>query len=233
MGPEGVGGRTLHALRYWERRQEAVANNLANVSTPGFKGERVFAELLEGVGPVARGHTDTRAGTLSPTGRPLDVAFEADGFLVVDAPGGDRFIRGGSLRIDEAGTLVTLDGHPLLDERREPVVLPEGNVEIAEDGQVSVNGSRIARLRVEVAGDPGELRREGANLWIPPGSREVVRPEAVRLRQGHLEESNVDPVSAMVEMLEIQRAYGAIQRSVQVGDQVMQTISTELGRVGG
>src|SRR5919199_161705 len=88
------------ALRYWERRQEVVANNLANVDTTGFKGERVFARLTEGALPEADTNTDTRGGTLKETGAPLDVALTGDGYLVVDTPQGERLTRGGSFHLD-------------------------------------------------------------------------------------------------------------------------------------
>ena len=86
MKPPGLVAAT-QALRYWERRQEVVSNNLANADTTGFKGERVFARLLQGtvVGPEAA--TDYRAGALTTTDAPLDLALEGDGFFVVQTPG--------------------------------------------------------------------------------------------------------------------------------------------------
>jgi flagellar hook-basal body protein len=76
------------ALRYWERRQEVASNNLANVSTEGFKGQRVFARMVEGALPAADAVTDFTPGPLSTTGNPSDVAIEGRGFLVVKTPSG-------------------------------------------------------------------------------------------------------------------------------------------------
>lgn len=220
---------SIRALRYWERRQEAAAHNLANVSTSGFKGERVFARLLADGAPAPAAAPDFTSGALSRTGRPLDVALENDGFLVVDTPDGERYVRGGSFSLDANGVLVTHDGHPVLGESG-PLVLPPGPVEIRRDGTVEVDGDTVGRLRVEVPGAPP--LREGASRWVPQGEGEVLEASQVRIHQGHIEESNVDPVSALVEMIEIQRAYGAIQRSVQVADQAMQTITRDIGRIG-
>jgi len=223
-------GPGVRALRYWERRQEAAANNLANVSTPGFKAERVFAHLLGGSAPSGKAATDFTAGSVQQTGRPLDFALEGEGFLVVDTPAGERYTRSGSFSLDPSGTLVTASGDTVLGEGG-PIVLPPGKVEVERDGNIKVNGSPVARIRVDLpAGTP---RREGGSLWIPDGDGSTVPREDVRVKQGHLEESNVDPVSALVEMIEIQRAYGAIQRSVQVADGVMHTITTDIGRVSG
>ena len=81
------------ALRYWERRQEIVANNLANVDTSGFKAERVFARAMGDGLPAVETATDLRGGTLTQTGAPLDVALDGKGFLVVDGPHGERLTR--------------------------------------------------------------------------------------------------------------------------------------------
>ncbi|HSW31132.1 MAG TPA: flagellar hook-basal body protein [Longimicrobiales bacterium] len=228
MSAEGIGA-SVRALRYWERRQEVVANNLANVSTPGFKGERVFARLLDG-GPEAASATDPTRGALSRTGRPLDLALEGDGFLVVRTDLGERYLRGGSFTVDAGGTVVTSEGHPLLGENG-PLTLPPGEIVVERDGTLLVDGAVIGRLRVEEASAPP--LREGANLWEPQGAGLAVAPGDVRMRSGHLEESNVDPVRALVEMIEVQRAYGAVHRSVLAADDVMQTITSEIGRVGG
>lgn len=229
MSAEGI-GPAVRALRYWERRQEVMANNLANVSTPGFKAERVFAQLLQDGGPVAQTSDDLSGGSLSETGRPLDIALESDGFLVVETPSGERYMRGGSFHLDEGGKLVTEQGHPVLGTSG-PLVLPPGKVVVEKEGHVEVNGVRVGRFRV-VRPDqvPG---REGANLWVPRGEQRDALAHEVRMRQGHLEESNVDPVSAMVDMIEIQRAYSALQRTIQTHDGVMHTITTEVGRVDG
>jgi flagellar basal body rod protein FlgG len=216
------------ALRYWERRQEVMANNLANVSTSGFKAERVFARLLEG-GPGAQSADDFSGATALPTGNPLDLALEGAGFLVVQTEQGERYQRGGPLHLDEDGTLLTEAGLPVLGERGK-IVLPPGAVRVLENGDIEVDGRRITRLRIEQPIEPPV--REGANLWLPTGSERAASPET-RVRQGYLEESNVDPISALVEMIEIQRAYGAVHRSIDVADGVQQTITNEIGRVGG
>ena len=227
MNPGGIGPAS-RALRYWERRQQVVSNNLANVSTPGFKAERVFARLLADGGPEAGTRDDFRSGSVAPTGRPLDVAIEGDGFLVVKTDAGERYMRGGSFRLDELGGLVTDDGAAVLGESG-PIVLPPGEVRLEENGTIHVDGAPVGRLRVERP--DGTPVREGANLWVPDGEGDEVPREEIHVRQGHLEESNVDPVGALVEMIEIQRAYSAVQRSIQAADGVMQTITSDLGRL--
>jgi len=231
MRPESV---SAQALRYWEMRQAAVSNNLANVTTPGFKAERVFATLLDQASLEPRSRTDFSAGTLNPTGRPLDVALDGPGFLVVEGTGGDeRWIRGGALSIDAEGTLVDGSGRRVLGDGG-PIVLPPGEITISDRGEVRVDGADVGRLRIERPG-PGEsfVEREGESLWLPTAARtELAQDDGTRILQHHLEESNVDPVGALVEMIEIQRAYTAVERSMQTETAVMQTITTQIGRVG-
>ena len=228
MSPEGVG---LRALRYWEARQTALSNNLANVSTPGFKGERVFARLIDELTMVAQARTDFSPGSVNPTGRPLDIALEGEGFLVVRTDRGSRWVRGGALALDESGRVVDGAGNPVLGTSG-PLVLPPGRVEVDHDGTVKVEGDPVGAFLVERARGDEAPRRAGANLWIPPPDKEEIPAREVRVRQGHLEESNVNPVSALVEMIEIQRAYAAVQKSMQAVDGARGTITTEIGRLG-
>lgn len=227
-GPLAVGAQ---ALRYWEARQANVSNNLANVSTPGFKGQRVFARLLDDATLSAEGTPDFSSGSLSPTGRPLDVALGGEGFLTVETSDGPRWVRGGSFNLDASGVLTDAAGNPVLGEGG-PIVLPPGPVEITSEGVIRVGEADIDRLRVEWPAEPGTLQRAGSTMWIPADGSPV-EADRVQVRQGHLEESNVDPVTAMVEMIEVQRAYTAVQRSMQATDGIMQTITTEIGRVSG
>jgi len=224
-------GPSVRALDYWEKRQEVVSNNLANVGTAGFKGERVFARLLADGGPQAMAQDDFRPGTLSETGRPLDIGMEGDGFLVVRTPQGDRYQRGGSLQLDDRGTLVTEAGNPVLGDDGLPITLPQGKVVVSDNGTISVDGAPVGQLKVERPSTPP--LRQGDGLWIPQGPGKDVPTDQIHVRQGNLEESNVDPVSAMVDMIEIQRAYGAVQKSIQTSDAVMQIVTGEIGRVNG
>ena len=94
-------------------------------------------------------------------------------------------------------------------------------------------GAEHARLRIErPRGGSESLERDGANLWVPTTRPERLEEGDIRVRQGHLEESNVDPVGALVEMIEIQRAFTAVQRSMITKDGIMQTLTNDIGRVG-
>ncbi len=234
MRPESL--RTAaDALRYWELRQQAVSNNLANAETAGFKGERVFARLLEGLSPVAGAQTDLSPGPLRPTSNPLDLALEhSRHFFVVETPAGERLLRGGSLRLDENGRLVEPGGRALIGESQNgPIVLPAGAaITIDGDGTVRADGKVIDRLRIDAISGPGDLAHEAGGIFRPTGTRMQVPAADRSVKQGFLEDSNVNTLTSMVELIEIQRAYSAVQGSVRTLDGILDTIANNIGRVG-
>jgi len=220
------------ALRYWERKQEIVANNLANVSTDGFKAQRIFARLLDGIhGPVAQTGSDYTTGNLRQTGNALDVAIDGPGFFVVNTPNGERYTRGGPLRLDEKHQLVDTDGRPLIGVKKGgPITLLDGPVEIDKNGNVTQNGQVVDTLRMDAAPKGVELEREGNALWVPPATKEPLAPGAHNVKQGWIEESNVNSMSTLVDMISIQRAYASAQKAIVEMDHTNETITTQIAK---
>lgn len=221
--------RAANALYYWERRQEIASNNLANAETTGFKAERVFGRMIGDAIPVADTATDFRAGTLKETGSPLDLALSSDGFFVVNTENGERLTRGGSFTLDPDGQVVDASGNPLLGEAG-PIVAGNGRLEIDRQGVVRVNGAEVDRLRVETAPPNVKLQHEEGTLFIPDADRQAMANEDRQVRQGALEDSNVNTIDSMVDLISIQRAYSAVQKAVTTLDGVRDTISNALGR---
>ncbi|TVP45391.1 MAG: flagellar hook basal-body protein [Gemmatimonadales bacterium] len=224
---------TAGALRVLELRQQVAAHNLANVSSPGFKADRVFARAdVEGGAPVADRGRNEADGPLVVTNRPLDLALEGDGFLVVTTPEGQRLTRGGSLGIDPDGGLVDASGHPVMGVDGENIVLPPGELVVSRTGDLQVEGIAAGRLLlVRVEGAEGLLMAGAGGLRIPPEGLELQEALGIRVHQGALEDSNVNPVLAMTDMIEIQRSYASLQRSVHVLDGVMDRVANSLGRL--
>ena len=251
LRPNGMTSSAF-ALRYWERRQEVVSNNLANVSTDGFKAERAFANLVAGAVPEIDTRTDLRGGALRPTNQPLDLALgRDDAWLVIETADGERLTRGGAFRLDEAGRVVTADGDPLLGEDG-PIVLdaatadrvreaatgadgapsadPAGLVQIDREGGVHVAGLPVGRLRVETVPAGVRLAHAGGNAFVPPAERTAAEPGAREVRQGSVEESNVSSVGSLVEMITVQRAYASVQKAMTTLDGVRGIMTGELGK---
>ncbi|MEO8563630.1 MAG: flagellar hook basal-body protein [bacterium] len=229
MSTNGLTG-AANALRYWELRQEVAANNLANVSTEGFKAERVFARLLDG-GPVIGTKTDRSAGTIRETGQATDLAIGGDGFFVVSTAAGERFTRGGSLKIDPAGFLSDQDGNRVLGDKG-PIQIGEGTMTVDRRGMVRVDDQVVDRLRIETQPASESLQHEGGTRFIPGTTRAAVAIELREVRQGNLEESNTDSIGGLVDMVSVQRAYAAVEKTIGLLDHLLEVATTQLGRPG-
>ncbi|MCU0646720.1 MAG: flagellar hook-basal body complex protein [Gemmatimonadaceae bacterium] len=241
--PDGIrtNGMTAAAaaLAMYERRQQVLANNLANANTAGFKAERTFSRLMDGAIAATETATDRRAGTLEESGNALDLALEGDGFLVVQTAQGERLTRGGSFRLDGQRRLVDGDGNALLGEANTAagesggITLPPGTVQIRTDGTVSVNDRLVARLRLESVPANVALEKDGANRYLPPASaaqRTPLAPEARRVRQGFVEASNVNTIEMMTAMIDTLHRYSATQRSISVLDEVRGRTATDIAK---
>lgn len=225
------------ALRYWTRRQEVVANNLANVDTDGFKGELSYAQLVAGqAGPVAGQATDLRAGTITTTGQPLDLAIAGDGFFLVESEGGAKLSRGGALQLDGQGRIVDARGHALLAQGATAqggaaVTVPvnAARIEIDAGGTIKADGKVVGTLAVVKPAAGAPLAHAGDTLFTA-GAVEDVAAGDRHVRQGAREGSNVHPLEAMVDMITIQRATGGVQKALSTLDAARGIAVSELGK---
>jgi flagellar basal-body rod protein FlgG len=200
---------------------DTIANNLANVQTTGFK--RDFAQILESeYGNDLATRVDLSPGRLMPTGNDLDVAIEGRGFFAVQTPAGVRYTRAGNFVLDTEGDLVTPDGMKVLSTSNSPINASGGNVSIRDGGEVVVDGSEVATLKVVDFGNPAKLEKEGMQRFIWRGEDlEVQNLQSANVRSGHLEGSNVNAVSEMVRMISAYREFESIQRAVATANNDM------------
>lgn len=242
---DSTGYLPLAAAAGLQRALDVTANNIANASSPGFRADRlVFESLLTEARPAREpvayplmrlSYADTRPGTLSQTGNPLDLAIEGEGvFAYETADGRAAYGRDGRLMLRADGTLVTAAGHAILDDGGAPVQLPEGAgvPQIARDGTLSdQDGALIARIGLYDAPDLSTWERLGDNLFAPrEGAPAPALSEAPVILQGASEASNVNPVQEMVRLIEIQRAF---DRAVNLGsnqDELRRTTLSKLGQ---
>lgn len=217
------------------RSLDVVANNLANASTTGFKAEIDFQQLIEGkdrlqlvgqpagqeseesvLGTVSGTATKMLPGAYRQTGRSLDVALVGAGFLVVQTTRGQRYTRAGNLTRNRDGQLVTQDGSLVVGEAG-PITLPAGEVTIGADGSIAGQGKTVGRLKVVRFSHPGtELVQEGGTLFATAEGRAPQEDRQTQFRQGVLEMSNVDPLRELVTLIQLQREFEALQRSVKL-----------------
>lgn len=219
-------------------QMDAIANNIANASTTGFKREgTVFSEFVTrtGDGPsLSMGFGNTRVVDLqqagiSATGGSLDFAIEGDGFFLVQTPQGQMLTRAGSFTPGADGTLQTADGYPVLDGSGSAIFIPPDakTIGVAEDGSISADGAPLAKLGLWAPGDPLTLTHQQGTLFSASGYQPA---EGGKIMQGHLEDSNVDPVSEVAKMISVQRAYELGQSFLDREDDRARTVIQTLGR---
>jgi len=237
------------AMRPKMAQLEILANNLANINSTGFKRDRAFLEVLtktiEGAPDgtaaqeveVVRQHTDFSEGSLNETGNPLDVAIRGRGFLVVDTPNGVRYTRNGNMQLSTDGTLVTSEGFPVMGTKGR-IQFPDlqrfvqGSVKIADSGEVVVDKDIIGHLRIVDFLDLNGLKKDHQSLFMADPFMPVIEGpgQSTAVKQGFLEESNVEGIEEMVAMIELSRSFEADQKALQAQDASLEK-SIEVGRL--
>jgi flagellar basal-body rod protein FlgF len=221
------------------RRLEAAAQDLANVNTSGYKGQRLtFSEVLAkrlpaddrpgGFVAVAGQRMHLGPGVLQGTGNPFHLAIEGDGFFVVQTGRGERYTRNGNFTMKADGTLINAGGDALLGEGG-PLQVTAGNFEVASDGLVRSNGDEIGKLRIVRFTDPRQAVKEGANLLHSQASN-VVAADNARVVQGNLEQSNVSPIENMVALITINRQFESCQRAMKLMDGMTEKMINDSAR---
>jgi flagellar basal-body rod protein FlgF len=222
----------LSRLSLQERATQALAHNIANADTPGFRAMRpVFGQVmvnLRGAGAMPGDSTmsfpqdratwrDMAPGSLQTTGNKLDLAIDGEGFFVIDTPKGERYTRAGRFSIGANGRLVDQEGNAVLDSRNRPISFSaqDTQIEITKSGTIQSENGEIARLQVVRFEKPQNLLGEGNRLFDANNEAPVPiqRPKVV---QGALEGSNVSPILEMTrltaEMREFQYASNFTER---------------------
>lgn len=217
-------------------RLEVAAQDLANLNTSGYKGQRlVFSEILAnrsvgnerpgGLVAIGDQRTNFFSGEVQATGNPFHLAIEGDGFFVVQTVRGERYTRNGSFTLKSDGTMITAQGDPLLGAGG-PLQITGGKMQIAIDGSVSSSEGDIGKLRIVRFKDSRQALKEGANLFLSPPTN-VQETFDVRVLQGELEQSNVSPIDSMVSLIAIQRQFEAYERAMGLMDSVTQKMITD------
>jgi flagellar basal-body rod protein FlgG len=217
-----------------QTRIDAIANDLANADTPGYKSERVaFKDLVYGSEngvPVGSGAAALDAGrsmqqgVLNDASDPLSLAIDGPGFFQVRrADGSVGLTRDGSFELDAAGGLVTSQGERLVP----PITVPAGtqpkDVSIAQNGAVSVAGRIVGQIALVTVPSPGGLLAVGNSTYLAStASGAPIPATGSKIQQSELEASNVDAATAMTDLLDAQQGYSLASRAIQTQDQLLQ-----------
>lgn len=207
-----------------ERRLNTIADNMANMNTVGFRSTEVkFDEVLSKthnelnakVAFVSQGndYLSDQSGALDQTGNPLDVAIKGNGWFSIDTPQGQVLTKDGRFTLKETGELVSTMGYPVLDTGGAPIQLDRtaGPPVISPDGRITQNDRLVATLGVYTADiSKGYLRADNSGIIPVDNPQPVVDRIDVTVAQGYVEQSNVNGISQMTELIQVNRAFEAI-----------------------
>jgi flagellar basal-body rod protein FlgF len=212
-------------------RQDQLANDLSNGSTPGYKPDRAtqrsFGDLLlsnqstgQVIGPLSTGVTinqlvtDTSPAPLQQTGQPLDFGIAGDGYFAIRTPAGVRYTRDGQFTSNAQGLLIDGQGNPVLNQAGGTItVSAKGTVPASAVGVYNVTG----------------VQKQGYNYFTGAAGGKATGT----VSQGQIEQSGVDPIHTMVDMIGSLRAYESGQKAIQSIDETLQKAATQVGTTGG
>ena len=236
---------TLSAQNALRRRMDVAANNMANVSTAGFKSEAVLfepvirrpASIQERPKTVefVRDYTiarDFRPGALQRTDNPLDFALTGDGYFTIQTTQGNAYTRDGKFQLDAQGRLITHDARFVLDDAGQIITLDltQGEPLMGRDGSISQGANQVAKLGLASFQRPGALDKIGDNLWKP--TKEQGTPATdTQVIQGMIEGSNVVAVTELTRIMEISRAFESATRLQKQAEDLRSRAIDRLARV--
>jgi flagellar basal-body rod protein FlgF len=230
-------------------RMEVLSNNLANINTTGFKRDAMFVEMMKdpGIAPGADAGelttqlnvertTDFADGSLHQTNNPLDVALQGKGYFVVQTPTGERYTRNGNFTLSLDGTLTTNEGYAVLGAEGK-IKFPDlqkmaqENIAINQTGEINVGKTTVGKLRVVEFQDQSQLKKAGDSMFTidPKNDSRKTEVDLPSVRQGFLEESNVDGIAEMIEMIEIMRNFESNQKAIAAQDATLER-ALEVGK---
>jgi flagellar basal-body rod protein FlgF len=219
------------------QRVESAAQNMANMTTPGYKARLHFQKLVDGLQPGSismqpqqKDDTvlDFAAGKLQHTGNPLDLAISGTGFFTVRTEEGLLYTRSGQFARDADGRLTTPEG-AVLQSTAGDVQTDGGDISVLADGTVQENGQPVSQLSIAAFDDPGVLSPVGAGLFSAPSA--AARDTGVsHIHQGMLEASNVTTANEMISLMAGLRGAETGQRVIQVYDDLMGRALTAFGQ---
>lgn len=232
-----------------QTQSEIIADNIANLKTPGYKEELSIKEAfpkmlltrLESLIPynakpigergdgvkVSRIAHNTALGIIDKTEKSEDLALATEGYFTVLTPDGERYTRNGHFQINDKGTLTTPEGFAVLGLKGEITGLSDG-FNVNNDGTISLNEKVIDKLLV-VQPAKDSLKREGQSLYS--SEEKPLQAEEVQILQGNLERSNVDLAGQMQKMVVVMRTYEANQKVIQAQDSALDKAVNEIGKI--
>lgn len=240
-----------------EMRMSSIANNLANVNTSAYKKDKLafhdtfirFAhdylvdgktflrgkDLFPKANVMAKARlsaqeTDFTQGGMQQTGNQLDFALNGEGFFRLQGDGEILYTRAGNFLPDATGMLRSQDGFPVLVGGGPLIIPPGARVQVDAEGNIAVNGELVGSFDLATFQDLTQIERAGGNNFLAPEGQAEIPPEDLTVTQGFLEKGNVDVVTEMVAMIEVQRAFTMYTKMIQADSDLDTKLITQVGR---
>jgi flagellar basal-body rod protein FlgF len=227
-------GRSLEGKM---RSMEVIANNLANLNTTGFKREVPFSEIISQAGQIRIEQvTDFQQGTAAVTGNPLDLYLNGKSFFALQTENGIELTRNGKFKISDDGFLVNEQGYKVLGQNgeinlNETMLNENKTILISKIGELRIGDIPIDTLLVIKIDTNNEIERiNGINFMYKNGDYELASLDEYEITQGYLEESNINPIAEMEEMIRTNADYNAASKLVGVMDESLGK-ANEIGKV--
>ncbi len=225
------------SLKTRTKNMDVIANNLANISTTGYKREVPFSEVLTKEGQILiKKFTDYKQGELLPTSNPFDLGVFGNSAFVVQTDRGQELTRDGRFKLNEEGTLVTTDGNKVMGKNGEinlsdQMLSKDQTIIISGEGELKVGDTVIDTFLMAKLDGSQEFKRTSGSSFIPADDNiEYANAEDYKINQGYLEESNINPIIEMEAMIQINSEYGSSSKVVNILDQSLEK-ANEMGRV--
>ena len=208
------------------RDLDVTANNVANVNTTGYQGERlIFDDYLMGKSDNENSLTfardpmsyrDTRNGRVTQTHNTFDLAINGPGYFSVETPLGIRYTKAGNFQMNADGELTTVDGYRLLGDDGAPIQIPVDaqNITINGAGQIGDGVNALGQVGVFEFANEQTLERTGDTLFKTDSA--PLAPAQSKVMQGYLESSNINGVNELVRLLQLQRTTGSTAKFIEV-----------------
>lgn len=212
-----------------------IGQNVTNANTPAYKSLSSFEDALgaehalNSVGESRKSYTqvDFSQGSLTATGRPLDIALTGPGFFVIESNGHQYLSRLGNLSVNAKGLLTDSNGATVMGQQG-PVFLENEDIQVHPDGQITHNDTEIDQLLIVSVDNPNAISIASNGYYIYPGKLESSN-NRIQVLQGFLESSNVDVASETIKMIEMMRKFEMQQKILKTNDAMIGTGMTILG----
>jgi flagellar basal-body rod protein FlgF len=246
----------LQSMQHDSQRMDRIANNIANALTPGFKrevvavsaGQQSFPALVQGSGvfdyQLASQRTssveilrDSKVGTLKSTNQSLDVALMGEGYFEIQTENTTSYTRQGNFKTDSKGRLVTSAGHPVMGKNGE-IYIGDVRPQIDQFGNIFDSSNPVGRLQAPIAQiKVVQFDRDAALDRFPNGmmqtqaSPNLLPDDKIQIRQGFLENSNVNNTQEMIQLMQTMRHFESMQRVALGYDEMMGSAIRRLGEL--